>query len=383
MNAVVQGPAPEAVRGGVPVSPQSAMRRALELAALGAASTQPNPRVGCVIVRDGRVVGEGWHRRAGEPHAEVHALAQAGALARGADVYVTLEPCNHHGRTPPCVDALIAAGVARVHAAVVDSDPRTAGAGLARLQSAGIEVAHGLCADEARAQNRGFFSRLQRGRPWLTLKLAASLDGRTALANGESRWITGPAARADVHRLRAEAGAVLVGADTALADDPALTVRDWQPAAPASMRVPDRVVLDSRARVPAGAKLWADDGARRFWLTAEEGAAPDGVQRIAVARTAAGHLDLAAALRGLAQREVGELLVEAGPQLAGALIAAGLVDELIVYVAPTLLGADARALAQLPALARLADAPRWRHVSATLVGADLRLVLQPLADPTS
>lgn len=354
------------------------MQRALELAARGRVSTHPNPRVGCVIVKDGRIVGEGWHRRAGEPHAEVLALAQAGAAARGATVFVTLEPCSHHGRTPPCVDALIAAGVDHVVAAMIDPNPQVAGRGMQRLRDAGIDAEQGLCEAAASALNRGFVSRVTRGRPWLTLKLAASLDGRTAMASGESRWITGEAARAEVHRLRAEAGAVLTSSATVLTDDPELTVR-----LPGDWRQPDRVVLDTLGRAPVDARVWAP-GVRRFivtgpavapqWIAALQHA---GVEWLEIERSASEGIDLAAALSALGRSEINEVLVECGPRLGGALLRGGLVDELRVYLAPLLLGGNARPLLSLPGLERLSQAPRLRLLSATPVGDDLRLLLRP------
>jgi diaminohydroxyphosphoribosylaminopyrimidine deaminase/5-amino-6-(5-phosphoribosylamino)uracil reductase len=355
------------------------MARALRLAALGKASTHPNPRVGCVIVRDGVVVGEGWHARAGEPHAEVHALRAAGEQARGAQVYVTLEPCAHHGRTPPCVNALIAAGVAQVTVAATDPNPNVAGRGIQQLRDAGIAVQVGLCEPEALLLNRGFMSRFRRGRPWVTLKLAASLDGRTAMASGESRWITGPEARADVHRLRAEAGAVLAGADTVLVDDPALSVRDWEPPEGVPLRQPDRIVVDGRARVSATAKVWNNDGARRFRLCTEAAPRVDipGVDCIAVGTDGAGRLLLPQMLQALAEREVNEVLVEAGARLGGAFLQAGVVDEVLVYMAPVLLGEAARPLALLPGLAQLADAVRLEFEEVVWVGADLRMRLRP------
>ena len=360
--------------------PEAWMRRALALAARGAASTQPNPRVGCVLVRDGLIVGEGWHVRAGEPHAEVHALRAAGDRARGATAYVTLEPCAHTGRTPPCADALVAAGVARVVVAIRDPFPEVAGRGLARLEAAGIEVEVGLCAAEARALNRGFLSRIERGRPWVTLKLAMSLDGRTAMASGESRWITGPAARADVHRLRAEAGAVLTSSATVLADDPELSVRapaDWQQlmsGAIAEFRQPDRIVLDARGRVPATARVWAP-GARRFAVQARglDCARPDGVEVIRLETAADGAISLAEALSALAPHGVNEVFVECGPGLAGALVQAGLVDELLVYTAPKLLGDAARPLLRLPGLERLAEHVALRFMDAEMIGDDLKI----------
>lgn len=352
----------------------AAMSRALTLARQGRYGTHPNPRVGCVVMRDGAVVGEGAHLRAGQPHAEVHALQAAGSRARGGTAFVTLEPCNHHGRTPPCVDALIAAGLSRVVYAVEDPNPLVAGQGAARLRAAGIEVGSGLLADEARALNRGFFSRMQRGRPWVLLKLAASLDGRTAMASGASQWITGAASRADVHRLRAEAGAVLVGADTVLADNPRLTVRDAGIAVP---RVPDRIVIDSRARVPHDAAVWQADGARRYWLTAQPGPAPDGVLRSALPAGPRGQLDLRAVLGALADEAVNEVLVEAGSRLSGALIAAQVVDEVRLYLAPRLLGEGGRGLADLPGLNALSDTPAFRISETRQVGEDLRLTLLP------
>ena len=349
----------------------SYMRRALALAARGSCTTQPNPRVGCVLVRDGEIVGEGWHQRAGEPHAEVFALRMAGARARGADAYVTLEPCAHHGRTPPCADALIAAGVGRVFAAVGDPFDQVAGRGFAKLRAAGIACESGLLEAEARELSRGFLSRIERRRPFVTLKLAMSLDGRTAMASGESRWITGPEARADVHRLRAEAGAVLTSSDTALADDPELSVR-LPDADEHGWRQPDRIVLDSRARVPASAKVWTGT-ARRFWLTATAANAPAGVEATVLPRDVDGHVSLPAALSYLAAREVNEVLVECGPRLAGAFLRAGLADELVVYTAPKLLGSAARGLVDLPGLERLADHVALQFTSAEFVGPDLKI----------
>jgi diaminohydroxyphosphoribosylaminopyrimidine deaminase/5-amino-6-(5-phosphoribosylamino)uracil reductase len=346
------------------------MARALGLAEAGRYSTHPNPRVGCVIVKDDTVVGEGAHLKAGQAHAEVHALRMAGEAARGADVFVTLEPCNHHGHTPPCVDALIAAGVRKVWAAMRDPNPLVAGQGLARLEAAGIATEVGLLAKQAEQLNRGFLSRMRRQRPYVTLKVAASLDGRTAMANGESRWITGPAARADVHRLRAEAGAVLTSATTVLADDCALTVRDFQ--AP-GLRQPDRIVLDRTARVPPSAAVWAE-GARRFWLTATAPTAcPAGVVHRDLQTSAAGALSLPAVLAALHEQQINHVLVEAGAGLTGAFLAAGLADELVVYLAPRLLGHEARALALLPGLQRLADGPRFRFTEGRPVGEDLCL----------
>lgn len=351
------------------------MRRALALAARGRCTTQPNPRVGCVLVRNGvggpEIVGEGWHQRAGEPHAEVFALRMAGERARGADAYVTLEPCAHHGRTPPCADALIAAGVRRVFAALTDPFDLVAGAGFARLRAAGIACEAGLLEAEARELARGFLSRIERKRPFVTLKLAMSLDGRTAMASGESRWITGEEARADVHRLRAEAGAVLTSSETVLADDPELGVRLPQ-AEEESWRQPDRIVLDTAARVPASAKVWTG-AARRFWLTANAAPAPRGVDIAVLPRDAGGQVSLPAALAWLAGREVNEVLVECGPKLAGSFLRAGLVDELVIYTAPKLLGDAARGLVHLPGLERLADHLALQFTSAEFLGPDLKI----------
>jgi len=352
------------------------MAHALRLAAHGLATTQPNPRVGCVIARDGEVVGEGWHRRAGEAHAEVHALEAAGLAARGATTYVTLEPCGLHGRTPPCADALIAAGVARVVIAA-DDVAQCAGGALERLRAAGIVVETGLMREAARELNRGFFARVERGRPWLRLKLATSLDGRTALASGESKWITGEAARADVQHWRARSSALLTGSGTVRADDPHLTVRLAD--APVQAVAPLRVVLDSALRTPRGAHVL--DGSAPTLLLHAAGAHPsddrfDAVELVALGRDAHG-LDLAAVLALLAARGMNEVQVEAGPMLCGALFAAGVVDELLLYVAPVLLGGDARALLALPPLARLADRTRLRVHEQRVVGDDIRLLLRP------
>ncbi len=346
------------------------MARALRLAEAGRYSTHPNPRVGCVIVKAGLVVGEGAHLKAGEPHAELHALRAAGERARGAEVFVTLEPCNHHGRTPPCVDALIAAGVGKVWVAMSDPNPLVAGQGLARLQAAGIETEVGLLQPAAESLNRGFLSRMRRQRPFVTLKVGASLDGRTAMASGESQWITGAAARADVHRLRAEAGAVLTSSATVLADDPSLTARDFTVE---GLRQPDRIVLDSRARVPSNAKIWAE-GARRFWLTnAAPADVPQGVQALAIESDATGAISLPRALVALAAQQVNHVLVECGAELAGSFLAAKLVDELVLYLAPSLLGSDARGLAALPGLSRLDQRVQLQFSDVRQVGDDLRV----------
>lgn len=344
------------------------MRTALTLAARGLGRTAPNPAVGCVLVKEGCVVGRGWTQPGGRPHAETEALARAGAAAHGATAYVTLEPCSHHGATPPCVDALIEAGVARVVAALVDPDPRVSGAGLARLEAAGVETACGLLEKEAAALNRGFILNRTANRPLVTLKLALSLDGRIALASGESQWITGPAARAEAHLLRARHDAVAVGIGTALADDPSLTVRlpGWEGA-----RQPLRVVFDSRARLPATAKL-ADDGAAETLVLTGPGAP----ERIGRAETAACRLDAAArldvdeALSLLAARGVTRLMVEGGGELAAALLRADRVDALHCFRAGLAIGADGAPGVGPLALADLAGATRFTLQRARRVGED-------------
>ena len=355
------------------------MVRALELARRGLYSTPPNPSVGCVLARWGQVVGEGYHQRTGEPHAEVIALAEAGGAARGATAYVTLEPCSHHGRTPPCTEALVAAGVRRVVVAMRDPNPRVDGSGLARLEAAGIVTAAGLLAGEATELNRGFVRRMRTGRPWVTLKLGASLDGRTALANGTSKWITGERARVDVQRLRARASAIVTGSGTVLADDPMLTVRD--PELELRGRRPLRVVLDSLLRTPPGAQVlsFADstliltrDAATPAAIELREA----GVQVESLPSSDEG-LDLEAVLDRLGERECNEVLVEAGPTLAGEFVRRGLVDEIVVYMAPVVLGHAARSLFNLPPLERMCDRCEFEWRDVARVGDDLRLTLRP------
>ncbi len=352
------------------------MARALELARKGLWTTDPTPRVGCVLADRARVVGEGWHERAGGPHAEVMALAAAGSAARGATAYVTLEPCSHQGRTPPCADALVAAGIGRVVYAMRDPNPRVDGGGVARLAAAGIVVEGGLLERESRELNPGFISRMTRGRPWVTVKLAASLDGATALPGGESRWITGEAAREDVQRLRARSSAVMTGSGTVLADDPRLDVR-----LPGATRQPLRVVLDSRLRTPPGARILSPPG-QALILCSEADPIRASALRAAGAEVATvaaseGGVDLAAALALLAGRGINELLAECGAGLAGALLAAGLVDELQLYIAPTLLGRDGRPLVDLAAPASMAERMEFSIVGREDVGDDLLLRLRP------
>lgn len=360
------------------------MARALELARRGRFTTTPNPNVGCVIVRDGVIVGEGWHQRAGEPHAEVHALRMAGEQARGATAYVTLEPCSHFGRTPPCCDALINAGVTRVVAAMQDPNPEVAGRGLYRLQQSGVEVSHGLMMNEAEALNRGFLKRMRTGFPWIQLKLGASLDGRTAMASGESQWITSAQARRDVQRLRAQSSAILSTSATVLADDPSLTVR-WEELDDASraayaredLRQPTRVIIDSQNRVTPQHRLINLPGSTLLArLQADQQPWPEQVEQLLVPELRQ-QVDLVSLLMLLGKRQLNTLWVEAGASLAGALLMAGVVDEVIVYVAPKLLGDNARGLCQLPGLSQLADAPTFSFSDVRQVGPDLRLTLTP------
>lgn len=350
------------------------MAEALRFAERGLYTTDPNPRVGCVIVREGEVVGSGWHERAGLPHAEVLALREARARARGATAYVSLEPCCHHGRTPPCTDALIEAGVARVVTAMEDPNPRVRGQGMAQLRAAGIVAEYGPGAAHAERLNRGFCKRMRNGLPWVTLKLGASLDGRTAMADGASRWITGEAARADVQRLRARASAIATGIGTVLADDPRLDVR-----LPGTTRQPLRVVFDSRLRAHAGLRCIgpgtlvftaAEDSSRAAELIGE------GVDILRCAGDG-GRVDLAQALVESGLREINELLVEAGAGLSGALLEAGLVDEIVLYLAPGLLGHNARPLFELNGIGGLSDRITLNIEDVRMVGADLRIIACP------
>ena len=352
------------------------MARALRLAERGAYTTRPNPLVGCVLAHGDAVVGEGWHQRKGGPHAEVFALQAAGARAKGATAYVTLEPCAHHGSTPPCADALIAAGVSRVVCAMRDPFPQVAGSGFDKLRAAGIAVDIGLMEAQARELNRGFLSRIERGRPWLRVKLAMSLDGRTAMASGDSKWISGEAARRDVHQWRARSGAILTGAGTVLADDPQLTVRlehgeEFVP--------PLRVVLDpglatvARGRVREGTAptlyLHAPDTKPPRSMDAERAAVP--VQ--------GGRFDLDAVLQLLAARGINEVQLEAGATLAGAFLSAGLVDELLLYIAPVLLGERARPLFDGLHIDAMTERLQLQAIDSRRIGDDHRLLLRPMA----
>ena len=350
------------------------MARALRLAERGAYTTKPNPMVGCVLAHGDAVVGEGWHARAGEAHAEVFALQAAGERARGATAYVTLEPCAHHGRTPPCCDALIAAGVSRMVAAMRDPFPQVDGAGFARLQAAGIVVESGLMDADARRLNAGFLSRIERGRPWVRVKLATSLDGRTALANGDSKWISGEASRRDVMHWRARAGALLTGAGTVLADDPQLTVRFDDDTA---FVPPLRVVLDPGLATVARSHIRAGD-APTLYIHAPDAKPPRGFDaQHSFVPMRDGMLDLQAVLTKLAQLQINEVQVEAGATLAGALLRAGLVDEVLLYMAPLLLGAEARPLFDGLHIDDMAKRLSLKLVETRMLGGDLRLLLRP------
>jgi diaminohydroxyphosphoribosylaminopyrimidine deaminase / 5-amino-6-(5-phosphoribosylamino)uracil reductase len=370
------------------------MQRAVELATLGRHTTPPNPSVGCIVTQSERIVGEGWHRKWGEPHAEPLALQAAGAETRGATVYVTLEPHSYQGRTPPCTDALIRAGVRRVVIGVLDANPKVSGDGVRQLEAAGIDVQVGLLAEAARELNLGFEKRMITGRPRLIVKSAISLDGRIALANGQSKWITGAAARADVQRLRSRMGAVLTGVDTVLADDPQLNVRD--PSIEMLGRQPLRVVLDSKLRMPQNAAMLKLPGETLIFTGAifgESSASATGSRTANAASVAHelrqagadivtagldedGRIDLDDVLGELGRRMCNDVLVEAGPTLVGRVLQLGLADEIIAYVAPVLLGPDARAMASLPALQTLGEAQRYTMHSVDRIGEDVRLTLR-------
>ena len=366
------------------VADQQFMQQALQLAQQGRFTTAPNPNVGAVVVKNQQVVGSGYHHQAGQPHAEVYALRQAGVLARGATCYVTLEPCSHYGRTGPCALALVDAGVSRVVVAMLDPNPLVAGKGIALLQNAGIDVQVGLYEQQARALNPGFLSRMERQRPWLKLKLACSLDGAIALANGESQWLTGPEARADVQLERAACHAILSTATTVLQDQARLTVRaeaaQITPLSDGNVRQPVRIILDRQLKLTGQELLFQSGGP--IWLihsnqhtTAEltSSAATDGQVRYLAVPEENGQLDLKALLALLAEQQINDLWVEAGARLASSLWQQQLVDELIVYQAPVLLGAGAKPLMQLARLSHLKDAPRWQWQQAQCLGPDVKL----------
>ncbi|MDT9587220.1 MAG: bifunctional diaminohydroxyphosphoribosylaminopyrimidine deaminase/5-amino-6-(5-phosphoribosylamino)uracil reductase RibD [Candidatus Arsenophonus melophagi] len=367
------------------LSDQQFMRRALSLAKKGRFTTPPNPNVGCVIVRDNEVLGEGFHYKAGGTHAEIYALQMAGAKANGATAYITLEPCSHYGKTPPCADALIRAGIQRVVVAMQDPNPQVAGSGLLKLQHAGIEVIHGLLIDEAEQLNRGFLKRMRTGLPYIQLKLAASIDGRTALASGESKWITSLAARQDVQNFRAQVSAILTTSVTVLADNPNLNVR-WTDFSknlkniyPQNyLRQPIRIVLDCNNRVQPEHLITRLDGA--CWLIRPNPITQDWdghVEQIKIPTNETG-INLVLLMIQLAKRGINSILIESGATLAGALLTLRLVDELIVYIAPKLLGNAARGLINIPELKKLKNAPRFEFVNMKLIGPDMRVTLRPL-----
>lgn len=367
-----------------PFSPQDVafMQLALDLAKQGEFTTTPNPSVGCVLVKDGKVVGKGFHAKAGEPHAEVMALREAGENARGATAYVTLEPCSHFGRTPPCAKGLVEAGVSKVIAAMCDPNPQVAGKGLQILSDAGIQSAVGLLEENAEQLNKGFLKRMRTGKPFVQLKLAMSIDGKTAMASGESKWITGAQARADVQQYRAKASAILSTSQTVLADDPSLNVR-WEELPPdvkagypqEKLRQPVRVILDSSHKVRSDFKVFLTESP--VWLVGEDDYPLTGfpvfTDYLQLDRNQ-GETRLQALMAELGKRQINTLWVEAGATLAGALIAENLVDELIIYMAPKLLGDQARDLCYLPNLTQLADAPLWQLQSYEPVGDDLKLI---------
>jgi diaminohydroxyphosphoribosylaminopyrimidine deaminase/5-amino-6-(5-phosphoribosylamino)uracil reductase len=356
-------------------SHSSYMRRALQLAERGLFTTDPNPRVGCVIVKNSQIVGEGWHQRAGEGHAEVNALKEAGLNAKDADCYVTLEPCSHFGRTPPCADTLIKSGVKRVFIAMTDPNPRVAGSGIAKLKAARIEVTIGILEQQAEKLNIGFCKRMRIGRPYVRSKMAMSIDGRTAMASGESKWITGPAARQDVQKLRARSSAILTGIGTVLADDPALSVRPegWYPQQ--VIRQPLRVVVDSQLRIPVNAKIFQDNAQVliatsdpvKTMLPAEVLNLPSDNNRV----------DLFALMTELAKREINEVMVEAGSQLNGALLQSGLIDELVIYMAPKIMGDSANGLFHLPDFTTMTQNIDLQITDIRAVGHDWRITALP------
>jgi len=357
---------------------QAYMARALQLAERGLFTTDPNPRVGCVIVKQGEVIGEGWHQRAGEGHAEVNAIQAAGGQVQGADCYVTLEPCSHFGRTPPCAEALIAAGIQRVFIAMQDPNPLVSGQGVEKLKTAGIEVTVGLLAKEAEDLNRGFCKRMRTGWPFVRSKLAMSLDGRTAMASGESRWITGDAARQDVQKLRAQSSAIMTGTGTVLTDDPTLTVRpegDWHPQNQ-SIRQPLRIIVGKDPVIPEYAALF-DDMTEILIVTTkqrEKGRFAD----VLTVPEKDGQVDLTTMMWILGKRGINEIMVEAGSRLNGALLEAGLIDELVIYMAPKLMGDSAKGLFHLPGLQTMADNIELEISDIRAVGKDWRITAKPI-----
>ncbi|OOY45001.1 riboflavin biosynthesis protein RibD [Solemya velum gill symbiont] len=358
------------------------MSRALKLARLGLYTTDPNPLVGCVIVKDDALVAEGWHQKAGDPHAEKIALAAAGEEARGATLYVTLEPCCHHGKTPPCSDVVIKAGVARVVIAMQDPNPLVAGKGVSQLQDAGIEVECGVLEQQARELNPGFVSRMERGRPWVRCKLAMSVDGRTAMANGESKWITSDASRKDVHRLRARSSAVVTGIGTLLADDPSLNVRlnDEELSGvtlDAPLTLPLRVIMDADLRTPPDARVLQLEGDTLIVTASTDSErsralADTGTELLVIDRES-GHLDWQHLLRELTEQQINDVLIEAGATIAGSALRAGIIDELVLYMAPHLMGDDARGLVHLPGLDTMEQRIELQLTDLRQLGNDMRM----------
>jgi diaminohydroxyphosphoribosylaminopyrimidine deaminase/5-amino-6-(5-phosphoribosylamino)uracil reductase len=358
------------------------MQHAIRLAKKGLYTTDPNPCVGCVIVKDEKIVGEGWHQRAGEGHAEINALKQAATKAKDATVFITLEPCSHTGKTPPCVDALINAGVKKVIAAMTDPNPLVAGSGLKKLQDAGIETEYGLLESQARELNPGFIKRMECGRPFVRIKLAMSLDGRTAMASGESQWISGEASRNDVQRLRAQSSAILTGIDTVLADDPSMNVRLTAEqlnidSVLEEVMQPKRIVLDSRFRVPADVKIAALDSECTVYTTVNVDKNKQYPFTIETIETKDGQIDLHALMKDLAKKEINLLHVEAGSILCGALLKNALVDEIIIYMAPHIMGDNAKGLFHLPELEKMKDRVSLKVKDMRSIGDDIRIIVLP------
>jgi len=348
------------------------MARAIRLAQAGLFTAHPNPRVGCVIVVDGEIVGEGWHEKTGGPHAEVVALAAAGDLSAGATAYITLEPCSHTGRTPPCTEALIAAGIGRVVIGMKDPNPKVAGSGIEKLEQAGISVEVGVLEGEARKLNPGFIRRMEQGLPYVRAKLAASLDGRTAMASGESKWITGESGRADVQRLRARSSAIVTGAGTVLSDDPSLTVR-----METVSQQPLRVIVDSHLSTPASSKIFRQEGSTLVVTASEDGEATEelvnaGAEVIQLSSAGQG-VNLQELMKYLAERECNEVMIEAGATLTGSAIACGIVDELVIYMAPHIMGADAKGMFRIPGLEAMENRIGLHIIDVRSVGDDIRI----------
>lgn len=362
------------------------MAHAIRLARQGWYTARPNPRVGCVIEKDGKIIGEGFHRKAGEPHAEINALREAGEQARGATAYITLEPCSHHGRTPPCVNALVEAGISRAVIGMTDPNPAVSGAGIRFLQQAGVPVTKNILKAEAEQLNPGFIKRMTTGLPYIRIKMAMSLDGRTAMASGESQWITGPEARAEVHRMRAASGAVLTGIGTVTADNPSLTFRvseypSLRAEIPADTAQPLRVICDSGARMSPQSKMLNLQGQTLIISTVKNknGTAlkQAGAQILHIDADEKGRLPLQTVMEELARREINDVLVESGSIIAGALLAAGLADEIIIFMAPHIMGDNAHGLFHLPALKKMSDRKKLHILDISAIGTDWKITAFP------